>query len=108
MNRDRTLTVIDSIDPERLNMGAFAVRTSCGTVMCLAGWACVHAGDPPHFDPESDVTETTRSGRRIYVVAQEYLELDNRETVRLFYSFDVATTRDLRAIVDELAPAPCD
>lgn len=110
MNKKRALAVVDSIDAERLNMGLWATAprgNACRTVMCYAGWAATHAGDPPSFAPEhmfqagpDQATERTRSGRHIYAVAQHYLELSHDEMCELFYAFDAETPNDLRKLIE--------
>lgn len=117
MNKKRMMAVIDSIDVESFCMADYAHRSRvepCRTVMCLAGWAAVHAGDPPAFDqldlddwdrgwlnvpPSTDVTV---SGRCIHNVAREYLGLTHDEANRLFFATNVTTPNDLRILVNEM------
>lgn len=110
MNKKRALEVVDSIDAERLNMGLWATAPHgnvCRTVMCYAGWAATHAGDPPSFAPEHMFqtgiyagTDRTRSGQLIYTVAERYLDLSHAEMCELFYAFDAQTPDDLRKLIE--------
>jgi hypothetical protein len=102
VNRSRVDTVIDSIVAERLDMTTWARRTSCGTVMCLAGWAAVHAGDPPRFLEGATHTMYTLSGYPVETVAREYLGLTVQEACTLFLAFHAKTPDDLRDLVDQL------
>lgn len=77
---------------------------SCGTSLCLAGWACVLAGDPPRWEEYEDgvaFADVTESGRSIEEVAAEWLNADWSER-ELFYALEARTTDDLRDAADEL------
>ena len=102
MNRRRVDAVIDSIVAERLDMRTWATRRPCGTVMCLAGWAAAHAGDPPRFFEGASDTKHTLSGYHVETVAREYLGLTVREASTLFLAFHAKTPDDLRDLVDQL------
>lgn len=99
MNLERVDDVIDSIDPERLDMFTWAHRDDEGrVVMCLAGWTCAYVGDPPVFRFGHPMSYTTAKGRDIKEEAARYLELTPHETVRLFCAFSAKTLEDLRAV----------
>lgn len=99
MNLKRVNAVIDSIDPDRLDMFTWARRDPEGRVtMCLAGWTCAHMGDPPVFRFDQLTSFTTASGRDIKEQAARYLELHGRETVDLFCAFTARTPEDLRSV----------
>lgn len=117
MDKKRVLAVIDSIDVESFCMADYAHRSRvepCRTVMCLAGWAATHAGDPPAFD-QLDLdywnrgylntplsTDVTVSGRCIHNVAREYLGLTHDEADRLFFACNVTTPEGLHVLVNEM------
>lgn len=90
-NLDLLRRVLKQIDehPETWYQDAYAKRTECGTVFCIAGHAVVLSGLSVDFDDRrcpgntcwSDVTE---NGDSIPGVAQELLGLTNEESDELF------------------------
>lgn len=67
--------VAAAIPPTRLDMGTFCRRdASCGTVMCLAGWAAV---DPWH-------RVNTRINERFYATEDGMIEIDGEGPLDLF------------------------
>lgn len=103
MNVERVNQVLDLIDDGHLDMGNWAIRDDeCGTAMCLAGWACVAAGDPPAFMPGMHWTEVTASGAGIAQAAATYLGLLKEEVEPLFHCA-AGTVADLRVAVRVVA-----
>ncbi len=103
MNRERVDGVLDLIDDGHLDMGNWAMRDDeCGTAMCLAGWACVAAGDPPAFAHGMHWTEHTASGAFIDQTATTYLGLLKDEVEPLFHCA-AGTVEDLRVAVQTVA-----
>lgn len=51
--------VLDQIDahPEQWNQGVWVGRAACGTVACLAGWACLLAGDRAAYLGDDEETD---------------------------------------------------
>lgn len=116
MNHRRMNLTLDTI--ERVSArgnGRFSMENwakwspTCGTTLCLAGWAATLAGDPPDFSVarsgtdnlDDVVTEYTQSGNLINEVAGRWLELDDDEQLDIFFIHvdDVAELREL--LVDE-------
>lgn len=114
MNRERLETALAAAEREDggvgFDVGYWGAETTCGTTLCLAGWAALHAGDPPDLargtrvvgqvSTVSDalvtrITDLTVTGRRVYDVASAWLELTDDEDW-VFYS-GAETVAELRA-----------
>lgn len=95
------------------DVGYWGAETTCGTTLCLAGWAALHAGDPPDLTRGKSVvaqvatvsdalvtrvTDLTVSGRRVSDVASAWLELGEDEDW-IFFS-GAETVAELRAEID--------
>lgn len=79
------------------------VELSCGTSMCIAGWACHLSGEKINwregdFEPDDDgekfVAHLLMSGKGIEDRALELLDLPDGDAGLLFYTFEEAVVLD--------------
>lgn len=108
-NRELAARILAEIEahPEMHEQGTWrTVRPSCGTTMCVAGWACHLSGDEFHGGHAgfefTDFDEVRRPNGAIHSVlsaAAEHLELDSWAAEDLFYRGKAGALRALRAIV---------
>lgn len=90
-NVDLMLQVREQITahPETHNQASWVYRTTCGTTMCIAGWATTAAGleifEKESARPEYVVDDLAFRGRRsIQAAAKRLLGLDADEARALF------------------------
>src|SRR5437879_3216792 len=88
---DHVLKVIDA-EPEHWNQAYYAVRNTCGTSHCVAGWAAVLTGLTPFDDSETQWGFVERAEVLIPLHAAEVLELNTHERTRLFASHNSRDT----------------
>lgn len=101
----RLLIVLDHIDrePEAHSQAYWCVETSCGTRMCVAGWACYLAGDLAVFDQEY-----SRYAHRVITEDNEEVSIEHRAQSLLGLSFDQANSlffssdTYFRGVIDEI------
>ena len=94
--RLKALRTTVEADRDRLNMANWAVKHTCGTTLCLAGFAAVLSGAELNFDDERayhffdgrTTTAFTTTGETVEDVAREFLELDEEDAAELFYTND--------------------
>jgi hypothetical protein len=91
---DKTLTEFDEGE---------GVELTCGTAMCIAGWACHLSGEKINwregdFEPDDDgekfVAHLLLSGKDIEGRAHELLDLEADNANLLFYTYDERIVMD--------------
>lgn len=96
-NVDLMLQVREQITahPETHDQTKWALRTECGTVMCIAGWTealAGHAMEWRHYDVGEDYAGFSlgpwHAPKYMPDAAQATLGLDSREAGRLFYEIN--------------------
>lgn len=81
-------------DRSRLNMANWAVQHTCGTTLCLAGFAAELSGAEFDFSEGIQLSHhgvasgVTMDGRSVERVAIDYLDLDLEDAGDLFYTHD--------------------
>ena len=123
-NAELAYRVLDFLDahPEQHAQGVWIGKGECGTIGCLAGWACLLSGDQPSMPDEPDDPEEEtervhvawqRESRFIPARAAELLGIpfDNAlwASGGLFYAYN--TREDLGRLVAEIfgpRPTPVD
>jgi len=113
-NQEKVKAVLDAIleHPELHDQNNWARKTSCGTVMCIAGWTCHLEGLEFEWEgytilPENHADVLAESGDIIPDAAQRLLGLSDVEARNLFYELDEdEALRKLKHLADtgELPP----
>lgn len=94
--RLKALRTAVEADRDRLNMANWAVKHTCGTTLCLAGFAAVLSGAELnfaddrayHFWDGRTSTAFTTTGETVEDVAKDFLELEQEDAAELFYTND--------------------
>lgn len=82
------------------------VDGTCGTTMCLAGWACFLSGEKINWrtaeaEGSQLVAHHLENGRSIEDRAVELLDIDWDDANALFYAYDEDTAKDhLQQVID--------
>lgn len=76
-NAELAWRVLDHIDAhsEQHNQSLWMMNAPCGTVACLAGWACLLSGDRPVEDEDGDIDHEVWVGGDIRGVGERAAEL---------------------------------
>lgn len=104
VERLRALRQTVKVNPENWDQTYWARKTTCGTTMCLAGWAAYLAGKEIDWPKSNNSTsavnaEYLTTGETIEGFAREWLELDEYEAEDLFHSY---TQLDAQTVLNEL------
>lgn len=86
------------VAPEEFEEGE-GLDLTCGTTMCLAGWACHLSGEKIDWtvteeDGDKRVAHRLKSGAAIEDRAAELLEIDWEDAGNLFYAYNEETALD--------------
>lgn len=106
----RALTVPEPVLTDTADDVAEEIKeVSCGTAMCVAGWACFLSGEKIDWTNDADVDEISNkimatfltSGETIESRARELLDISYEDAGTLFYGFgEDATLERLDELIE--------
>lgn len=95
--------VLDHIDkfPEQWDQGWWGRKSACGTVCCLAGWACILSGHELEFGECRTIAHVAIGDRYIENIAAEELGVTAMEAQNLFH-INIGRS-DIQLVAEQIA-----